>query len=152
MCAQPSLADDLVQSAYLKAWERFDQFQAGSNCRAWLITILRNTWVDHVRQQVRAGPSAGEPIEQLPAKQSPDPPDWRDTDRTVEQFDNVQLAAAVRDLPEEFRLALFLVDIEDFSHQEAAEVLGVPVGTVKSRASRARRMILDRLPDKGQKP
>ncbi|MDD4889375.1 MAG: sigma-70 family RNA polymerase sigma factor [Phycisphaerae bacterium] len=146
LCADPSLADDLVQSTYLKAWERFDQFQAGSNCRAWLMTILHNTWIDHVRHRGQVKWSAGDAIEQVAARaENADPPAANEVAKLVEQFDDPELAAAFLALPEDFRLALALVDIEDYSHDEAAAILGVPTGTVKSRTSRARRMIQDRL-------
>jgi RNA polymerase sigma-70 factor (ECF subfamily) len=130
----------------LKAWERFDQFQAGTNCKAWLLTILQNTWIDHLRQQGNVGWTASEALDQVAAeRERPDPPDWHEADKVIEQFDNEKLIAAFYTLPDGFRLALFLVDVEGCTHEEAAEVLGVPPGTVKSRTSRARRMIRDRL-------
>ena len=146
LCGQPSLADDLAQSTYLKAWERFEQFAAGTNCRAWLLTILQNTWTDHLRRQGQVRWTGSEGLEQLAvARDRPDPPDWQRMDQALEQFSDPQLLAALARLPEEFRLALFLVDVEGYSHQEAAEVLGVAVGTVKSRTSRARQLLRERL-------
>ena len=149
LCAQPSLADDLVQATYLNAWERFDQFHEGSNCRAWLLAILRNLWIDHLRQcGNNVAWASSETLDQLPAHPGPqvDAPIRRDQlDRVAEQFDDPDLAAAFMGLPDDFRLALCLVDIEGYSHAEAGELLSVPAGTVKSRTSRARRMIQERL-------
>jgi RNA polymerase sigma-70 factor (ECF subfamily) len=147
LCAQPSLADDLVQATYLKAWERFDQFQAGSNGRAWLLTILRNVWIDHLRRRDNTMALApNETLDQTPGRpQADEPIRWDQSDRLAEQFDDPKLAAAFMGLPDDFRLALCLVDIEGYSHAEAGELLGVPAGTVKSRTSRGRRMIQERL-------
>jgi RNA polymerase sigma-70 factor (ECF subfamily) len=146
LCGDASLADDLLQATYLKAWERFEQFRPGTNCRAWLLRILRNAWVDHLRLRKPADSARDERLDQYPAAaDGGDPPAWDDIEEHLERFGDERLVAAVLELGEEFRLALFLVDVEGYTHEEAAEVLEVAVGTVKSRTSRARRMIRERL-------
>lgn len=142
LCGDPAVADDLAQTTYLKAWERFDRYEAGTNCRAWLMQILRNTWFDRLRKHQPVELPHENALEQLAADaESPEPPPPGDVAGYLEQMDDERLVAALGSLPEDFRLALFLVDVEEYSHEEAAEMLGVAVGTVKSRTSRARKML-----------
>jgi len=147
LCGQRAGAEDLVQAACLKAFERFESFQAGSNCKAWLLRILRNTWIDELRRRKVAGTQlelwehlAAEPQTRVQAA-------WTDAEELLEMeaFADPEVIRALGELPADQRLTLLLVDVEQFSHDEAAEVLDVPTGTVKSRASRARAAMRDKL-------
>lgn len=125
----PAEAEDLVHDALVKAYERRLTFRVGGNLRAWLMSILHNTHVDRRR-------SALSRMEREEAAQ-----ELADGFAPAGQEDTVRLAQIRRafgELPEEQREALHLVAIEDLSYQEAADVLGIPVGTLMSRVSRAR--------------
>jgi RNA polymerase sigma-70 factor (ECF subfamily) len=141
-------AEDLVQDTYLKAFRARDRFTAGTNLKAWLFTILHNTWrnrrrdqarsrvdfdseaVEHAYESVGAFPSAGvESPETLLLRAS---------------FD-AELKTALDALPEAFRSAVWLRDVEELSYQEIADALAIPIGTVMSRISRGRRQLHDLL-------
>lgn len=139
-------AEDLVQEAVLKAYRAWDRFEAGTNCRAWLMTILRNTFINQFRQQ-KARPSPVE-FDQVAERPSSDTlydadPEGRIFDRMIDD----QVIAAIDALPDEFRVAVVLSDLEGLSYQEVAELMGIPVGTVKSRLFRARKRLQERLYD-----
>ena len=146
----PADAEDLVQETYLKAFRAADQFEPGTNLRAWLFTILHNTARNRARDRARdtvsidseivdraadAPPLAGR---SLGAAETPESLLMRDT-LTPE------LQAAIDALPETFRQAVWLRDVEEFSYAEIAEMLSIPVGTVMSRISRGRHQLFDRL-------
>ena len=140
-------AEDLVQETYVKALSHRDQFQPGSNCRAWLFTICRNLFLKGRVRQDREAPVEDAKLEALEAAgvyrgvQALDP--------FGSVFERRELQEAVREaltkLPEDYRLAVTLVDIEDQSYATAAQVLGVPVGTVRSRLFRGRRLLQEDL-------
>jgi RNA polymerase sigma-70 factor, ECF subfamily len=143
-------AEDLVQDAMLKALRFIDTFQEGTNAKAWLMTILRRTHIDNMRSG-RYHPDEL-PIEEelhLAAPEAPSPSElderWANPEELLEQFDDATMIAAIKSLPHDLRWTLLLVDVEQIDHQQAARVLGVPVGTIKSRAHRARRLLRDRL-------
>jgi RNA polymerase sigma-70 factor (ECF subfamily) len=138
MTRQADQAEDLVQTTIVKSLERFDSFREGSNCRAWLLRILRNTWVDRLRHKKVAGPQV--PVEEnlLEGSDSAESVEWSNPRDLLESFSDDLVIKALLDLPEQQRLTLYLVDVEDLSQEEAAEILDVAVGTIKSRASRAR--------------
>ncbi len=138
-------AQDLVQTTYLKAMEKFHSFQRGTNCKAWLLRILRNTWIDGLRHRKVVGPEL--PIEEnmLAAPPAPEEFTWSNPEEVVESFSDEQVIDALRELPEEQRLAVLLVDVERLTHAEVAEVTGVAVGTVKSRTHRGRARLKARL-------
>ena len=140
-------ADDLVQTTYLKALKRFDSFRRGTNCRAWLLTILRNAWLDECRHAGVAGVVI--PIEEAVVADAPPPETthWSNAEDLLENFSDEQVIAAMGELGPEQRLTLFLVDVEGLSHDEVAEITGVPTGTVKSRSGRARERLRQRLFD-----
>ena len=130
-----TLAEDLVQETFLQGWRSFPRYRAGSNCRAWLYRILFLVLADYRRRTARA-PS-------LTSLNDADEDGSRDqaacsTPATV-------TVAEVRDafdrLPDAFRLVVMLADVEEHSYREIAEALGIPIGTVMSRLSRARRML-----------
>jgi RNA polymerase sigma-70 factor (ECF subfamily) len=145
LCGRVDNAQDLVQETYLKALKRFESFRPGTNCRAWLLRILRNTWIDQLRHLKIAGPEV--PIEESLVAANPSQQEtlWSDANDILENFSDGHLIKALSELSEERRLTLFLVDVEGFSHEEVAEIMDVPVGTVKSRTSRARAALKQRL-------
>jgi RNA polymerase sigma-70 factor (ECF subfamily) len=128
-------ADDLVQSCLLRALTNMHRFEKNTNLRAWLLTILHNIFIDTVRKRRRARETfeaAGIAADGL--------------SQSANQFHRVQvteLGRAVAQLPPEQRSTLLLVALEDLTYEEAARVTGVPVGTVRSRLSRARQMLLN---------
>ena len=128
-------ADDLVQDTIVKAWTNMDKFQAGTNLRAWLFTILRNTFYS-ARRKVRREVSDTDGI--YAAQQTTRPE--HDGRLALNDF-----RAAFDKLPDEQREALILVGASGFSYEEAASMTGVAVGTVKSRANRGRRRLAELL-------
>src|SRR2546427_5607239 len=139
-------AEDLVQDTFVKAFRHSGQFKRGTNLRAWLYTILHNTWRNRRRdasrdtvevdsdqvEQAAAGGGGGEPVE------TPERILMRSTL-------DADLQAALDELPEAFRQAVWLRDVEEFTYAEIAEMLTVPIGTVMSRISRGRRMLFEKL-------
>jgi RNA polymerase sigma-70 factor (ECF subfamily) len=140
-------ADDLVQQTFLKALAQFGSFRRGSNCRAWLLKILRNTWIDGLRRLKVAGVTV--PIEEavVAGEPEPDQTKWSNVGDILENFSDEKVIEALRQLPADQRLALYLVDVEGMPHDEVADVLGVAGGTIKSRTSRARAQLRDKLAD-----
>jgi len=140
-------ARDLVQIVYAKALERFASFAPGTNARAWLLQILRNTWIDELRHRQVVGTVVS--IEEgRPA--IADPPHaaeaaWSNARDVLENFPDDEVRRALGELPDDQRLTLFLVDVEGLSQEEAAAITGVPAGTVKSRTSRARAALKEKL-------
>ena len=125
-------ADDLVQDTLIKAWTNRDKFEPGTNLRAWMFTILRNTYYTHVlrrRREVRD--EQGEYAGQL---RTPATQDWSVAMRTLQ--------LALQRLPPEHREALILVGAAGLSYEEADEICGCALGTIKSRVNRARARLL----------
>jgi RNA polymerase sigma-70 factor, ECF subfamily len=141
-------ASDLLQDTILRAYRFFHQFTPGTNSRAWVLTILFNNFRNGYRKSGREQVSQTEDeftdrleAESLAADQSRSDPESL-------AFANVmtpELTAALDAIPEEFRVALLLVDVEELSYREVSEVLTVPVGTVKSRVSRGRSLLREAL-------
>lgn len=139
-------AEDLVQDTYVKAFRFAKRFERGTNLRAWLYTILHNTWRNRRRDASRDAVEVdSERVEQ--AGTAPDGPAAFDTPEHIllRATLDADLQAALDDLPDTFREAVWLRDVEEFSYAEIAEMLGVPVGTVMSRISRGRRGLFERL-------
>jgi RNA polymerase sigma-70 factor (ECF subfamily) len=145
LCGRCNEADDLTQTTFMKALERFDTFKTGSNCKAWLFQILRNTWIDQLRHKKVVGSVA--PLDEaLVANEArAEETVWSDAEDLLENFSDGQIIQAMRQLPDDQRLTLFLVDVEQLSQHEVADITGVAVGTVKSRTSRARSELKNRL-------
>lgn len=135
---KPHEADDLTQTTMLKAFQRFGSFRPGTACKPWLLRILRNTWIDALRHRKVVGTVV--PIEEgLVGDPSPGEPEpWTEAEDVLERFSDEQVIRALRELPDDQRLTLVLVDVEEMSQEDAAAILDVAVGTVKSRTSRAR--------------
>jgi RNA polymerase sigma-70 factor (ECF subfamily) len=146
---RPADAEDLVQETYLKAFRAANRFAPGTNLKAWLFTILHNTARNRVRDRAREAVTFDSETVDRAAGAPPDP----GAGRFVENPETLllrgaldpELKAAVDALPEAFRQAVWLRDVEEFSYAEIAQMLAIPVGTVMSRISRGRRMLFDRL-------
>jgi RNA polymerase sigma-70 factor (ECF subfamily) len=143
---RPQDAEDLVQDTYLKAFRASKQFQRGTNLKAWLFTILHNTFRNMRRHDGRNPVDVNSETVEQAADQAGD-------ERTPEQILtrgtlDSDLQAALDALPDAFRQAVWLRDVEEFSYADIAGIVGVPIGTVMSRISRGRRMLFDRLGSK----
>lgn len=140
----PDDAHDLVQETILRAYRFFDQFENGTNCRAWMLTILFNNFRNGYRRAAREQPSASsEEFERKVEAESlhGDVPDNNPEAMLSGVGMDREVEAALDNLPEEFREALLLVDVQELSYQEISKVLNIPIGTVKSRVSRGRSML-----------
>jgi len=141
LTGDPSAAEDLVQDAILRALKGWTSFRPGSNARAWLVTILRNQFINGWRSRRRAP-------EQVDVESVPEAPDTNDPDPEGRFFSNLideEVLAALEALPDDFREVIILGDLEGLPYAEVAEALDIPVGTVKSRIFRARRILQGQL-------
>jgi RNA polymerase sigma-70 factor (ECF subfamily) len=133
-------ADDLVQETMLKAYRAWDQFESGTNAKGWLLTILRNAFINEYRRKTRRPETVDvdtlEPYAVFSEVQEEDP-QGAFFDRIVDD----EVLKAIDALPEAFREAVVLSDVEGMSYQEIARILKVPVGTVKSRLFRGRQSL-----------
>jgi len=156
MTRNPSDAEDLVQETYLKAYRAFNSFSEGTNLKAWLYRILTNTYINAYRAKKRRpeesdiddlenfylyrrlggleGAAAGRSAE----------------DEVLDRFTETEVKDAIEALPEQFRMAVLLSDVEGFSYKEIAAILDVPIGTVMSRLHRGRRALQKRLYEFGR--
>jgi RNA polymerase sigma-70 factor, ECF subfamily len=156
MTRNPADAEDLVQETYLKAYRAFGGFTEGTNLKAWLYRILTNTYINAYRAKKRRpeesdiddlenfylyrrlggleGATAGRSAE----------------DEVLDHFTESEVKEAIEALPEQFRMAVLLGDVEGFSYKEIAEILDVPIGTVMSRLHRGRRALQKRLYEFGR--
>src|SRR5215471_5581761 len=131
-------AEDLVQETYAKALKGFSSFQPGTNFRAWMFRILRNAFLNS-RTGLRVLQTSASELE----AESPLMPITEQTPESIllRQIDHDTLYRAIEELPVSFREVLLLRDVEELTYQEIAEAIAVPIGTVMSRLSRARRML-----------
>src|ERR1700752_1332172 len=131
-------AEDLVQETYLKAFRNFQSFQAGTNFRAWMYCILRNTFLNS-----RTGPRATPCISIDSEAERPELAVETNTPESIlmKRLDSELVQSAIDDLPIHYREALLLCDVEQLSYREIAEILSIPIGTVMSRLARARKLI-----------
>src|SRR5438874_2214438 len=144
----PADAEDLVQETYLKALRAANQFQSGTNMRAWLFTILHNTARNRLRDRARDLIIAdSETVDRAAEDPGPWPSPDGQTPETLLLRDVLapDLQAAIDSIPDAFRQAVWLRDVEEFSYAEIAAMLAIPVGTVMSRISRGRRLLFDAL-------
>jgi RNA polymerase sigma-70 factor, ECF subfamily len=145
----PEDAEDLVQDTYLKAFRSINQFEPGTNLKAWLFTILHNTALNRFRDRARHpvvyNSDAVDRAADLPANlRGGSPPETPET-RLLRDALDPDVKAAVDALPDAFRQAVWLRDVEEFSYAEIARMLAIPIGTVMSRISRGRRMLFEQL-------
>ncbi|MFV0433886.1 MAG: sigma-70 family RNA polymerase sigma factor [Leucobacter sp.] len=142
MTRNPQDAQDLVQETFLKAYSAFASFQEGTNLKAWLYRIMTNSYINTYRKRQRE-PYLGavDDLEdwQLGGAESPTAMSSRSAEaEAIDRTPDSVVSEALNALPEDFRLAVYLADVEGFSYQEIADIAGVPIGTVMSRLHRGR--------------
>ena len=156
MTRNPADAEDLVQETYLKAYRAFESFQEGTNLKAWLYRILTNTFINSYRSKKRR-PEQTElddvedlylyrrlgGLEAAAAGRSAE-------EEVLEHITETEVKEAIESLPEQFRMAVLLGDVEGFSYKEIAEILDIPIGTVMSRLHRGRKALQKKLYDFGR--
>ena len=156
MTRNPADAEDLVQETYLKAYRAFHSFQDGTNLKAWLYRILTNTYINTYRAKKRRPDETDlEEVEDLylyrrlgglegaRAGQSAE-------EELLEHITDSEVKDALEALPEQFRMAVLLADVEGFSYKEIAEILDIPIGTVMSRLHRGRKALQKQLYEYGK--
>jgi RNA polymerase sigma-70 factor, ECF subfamily len=131
-------AEDLIQETFIKAYKSFHQLNDRQKCRAWLTSILYNTFVNKYRKEERIS-IISQPIEESIIYQ-----EYTETEILRGVMDQ-EVSIALFELPEEYSSIVILSDIEDLSYKEISEILGIPIGTVRSRLSRGRRLLRGRL-------
>jgi RNA polymerase sigma-70 factor (ECF subfamily) len=151
MTRNPADAEDLVQETYLKAYRAFESFQQGTNLKAWLYRILTNTFINSYRAKKRRPEQTElEDVEDLYLYRRLGGLEAAAAGRSAEDelldwFTEGEVVDAIEALPEQFRIAVLLADVEGFSYKEIAEILDIPIGTVMSRLHRGRKALQKRL-------
>lgn len=140
-------ANDLLQETYLRAFRFFDKFEKGTNCKAWLFRIMKNSYINAYQKKKKTPVQLDyEEVEKYYENVKPSNPD--DAHLTADTFESLlddEVSQAIAKLPEDFRTVIILTDIEGFTYEEVAEFVDCPIGTVRSRLHRARKMLYTEL-------
>ena len=153
LCKSQPLAEDLVQETFLRAWRSLESLQNDKATKAWLFTILRNTYINTYRKTVRRQRVDFDQVAHLYAAPETSP-EWADRGSVEEMLRHVvqdDVKRALDELPEDYRTVVLLADLEDCSYKEIAVIVGCPVGTVMSRLFRGRRLLRKSLADFARK-
>jgi RNA polymerase sigma-70 factor (ECF subfamily) len=146
----PEDARDLVQDTYLKAFTSFHQFEEGTNLRAWLYRVLTTTFINTYRKDQRRPQVAQAELEDWQLAQAQSHTSDLGKSAEVEALENLpdsDIKKALQEIPEEFRMVVYLADVEGFSYKEIAGIVDIPAGTVMSRLSRGRKQLREKLAD-----
>jgi len=140
-------ANDLVQDTFLKAFRFFDKFEKGTNCKAWLFRIMKNTFINTYRKKSKEPDKVDyEDVENFYQNVKPSSTDSTHLEKEI--YDNLfddDISLALASLPDDFKTVIILSDIEGFTYDEIADFIDCPVGTVRSRLHRARKMLFAKL-------
>ena len=146
----PEDARDLVQDTYLKAFNSFHQFEEGTNLRAWLYRFLTTTFINTYRKDQRRPQLASGELEDWQLAEAQSHTSDLGKSAEVEALENLpdsDIKRALQEIPEEFRIAVYLADVEGFSYKEIADIVEIPAGTVMSRLHRGRKLLREKLAD-----